>query len=90
MTGEKERRFDIEGGAVGVRLGRMRGVGHRGLFVQVQGAGFGFGVRVDIELLGGRAEGVKEGGRTVASAANGSGWPRGHRFRAGGHGTHTR
>lgn len=90
MTSEKERGFDIEGGAVGVRLGRMRGVGQRGLFVQVQGVGFGFGVRVDIELLGGRAKGVKEGGGTVASAASESGWPRRHRLRAGGHGTHTR
>lgn len=90
MTSEKERGFYIEGGAVGFRLGRMRGIGQRGLFVQVQGAGFGFGVRVDIELLRGRAKGVKEGGRTVASAATGNGWPRRHRLRAGGHGTHTR
>lgn len=90
MTSEEERGFDVEGGAVAFRLGRMRGVGQRGLFVQVQGVGFGFGVRVGIELLRGRAKGVKEGGRTVASAANGSGWPRRHRLRAGGHGTHAR
>lgn len=90
MTGEKERGFDIKGGAVGFRLGRMQAVGQRGLFVQVQGVGFGFGVRVNVELLRGRAKGVKEGGRTVASAASGSGWPRRHRLRAGGHGTHTR
>lgn len=90
MTSEEERGFDIEGGAVGVGQGRMRGVGHRGLSLQVQGVGFGFRVRVDIELLRGRAEGVKEGGRAVASAASGSGRPRGHRLGAGGHGTHTR
>lgn len=90
VTSEKERGFDIEGGAIGFRLGRMRGVGQRGLFVQVQGVGFGFGVRVHIELLRGRAKGVKEGGRTVASAASGSGRPWRHRLGAGGHGTHTR
>lgn len=90
MTSEKERRFDIEGGTVGFRLGHMRGLSQRSLFVQVQGVGFGFGVGVDVELLRGGAEGVKEGGRTVASAASGNGRPRRHRLRAGGHGTHTR
>lgn len=90
MTSEKERGFDIEGGAVGVGQGRMRGVGQRGLFVQVQGVGFGFRVGVDVELLGGGAEGVEEGGRTVASAARGPGRPRRHRLGAGGHGTRAR
>lgn len=90
MTGEKERGFDIEGGAVGVGQGRMRGVGQRGLFVQVQGAGFGFRVGVDVELLRGGAEGVEEGGRTVASAASGCGRPRRHRLGAGDHGTRAR
>lgn len=92
MTGEEERGFDIEGGAVGVGLGRMRGVGQRGLFVQVQRAGFGFGVGVgvDVERLRGGAKGVKEGGRTVAGAASGGVWPRRHRLGAGGHGTRSR
>lgn len=89
MTSEKEWGFDIEGGAIGFGQGRMRGVGQRGLFVQVQGVGLGFRVGVDIKLLRGGAEGVKEGGWTVASAASRSGRSRRRRLRAGGHGTGT-
>lgn len=87
MTSKNERGFDIEGGAVRFGQGRMRSVGQGGLLGQVQGAGFGVGV--DVKLLRGRAKGVGEWGRAVASAAGGRGWAGRHGFGTGSDGTHT-
>lgn len=88
MTGQNQRGFDIEGGAVGVGGGRMRSVGQGGLLGEVQGVGFGVGV--DIKLLWGRTEGVRQWGRAVAGAAGRGGGARGDGFRAGGDGTRDR
>lgn len=81
MTSENERGFDVQGGAICVRRGRMRRVGQGGLFGQVQGAGFGVGV--DVELLRGGAEGVEEGRRAVTRAAGGRGRAGRYRLRTG-------
>lgn len=86
MTGENEWGFDIEGGAVRFTRGRMRSVRQGGLFGEVQGVGFGVGI--DVKLLGGRAKGVRERGRAVARAAGRWGRAGGHGLGAGSDGTH--
>lgn len=88
MTGENQRGFDIEGGAVGVGGERMRSVGQGGLLGEVQGVGFGVGV--DVKLLGGRAEGVRQRGRAVAGAAGRGGRAGGDGLGAGSDGTRDR
>lgn len=69
LTSKNERGFDVKGGAIRFGRGRMRHVGQGRLFWQVQGIGFGVGV--DVKRLGGRAEGVGERGRAVATVAGG-------------------
>lgn len=88
MASKNERGFDIKGGAVWFRRGRMRSVGQGGLFGQVQGAGFGVGV--DVKLLRGRTKGGGERGRAVAGAAGRGGRTRRHGLGGGSDGTHTR
>lgn len=88
MTGQNQRGFDIEGGAVGVGGGRMRSVGQGGLLGEVQGVGFGVGV--DVKLLRGRTEGVRQRGRAVAGAAGWGGGTRGDRLWARGNRTRDR
>lgn len=88
MTGQDQRGFDIEGGAVGVGGGRMQSVGQGGLLGKVQGVGFGVGV--DVKLLRGRTEGVRQRGRAVAGEAWWRGGAGGHGLGARGDGTRDR
>ncbi len=41
VTSKNERGFDVKGGAIHFRQGRMRSIGQGGLFREVQGVGFG-------------------------------------------------
>lgn len=88
VTGQNERGFDIKGGTVCFGWGRMRSVGQGGLFGQVQGVRFGVGV--DVKLLRGRAQGVREWGWAVGRETWGRGRARGHGFGGGSDGAHTR
>lgn len=88
VTSENERGFDVKGGAIRFGRGPMRSNRRGGRFGQMQGVRFGVGV--DVKLLRGWAQGVKERGWAVPSAAGWRGRARGHRFGAGGNGTHTR
>lgn len=85
MTSQNQWGFDIESGAVGVGGGRMRSVGQGGLLGEVQGVGFGVGV--DVKLLRGWTEGVRQRGRAVAGATGRGGGARRDRLWAGGDGT---
>lgn len=88
MTSENERGLDVKVRAICFGRGRMQSVGRGGRFGQVQGVGFGVGV--EVKLLRGRAQGVKERGRAAPRAAWWRGRARGHGFGAGGDGTHSR